>query len=135
MSRDTETIIIFIGVVYLCLGLAGCMTPVFFLLAAPMSAITAPHSLIFWATQILILGPFFLIAYAWIRRRRWGRYLLIAYNGLWFAYMSYGFVARIINYSESHLVLVIAGFLIPLIVLGGLIVFAFQKDVKALMSY
>lgn len=135
MSRDTETTTIFIGVAYLCLGLAACISPIFFLLTAPMSAITAPHSLIFWATQILILGPFFLIAYAWIRKRRWGRYLLIAYNGLWFAYMCYAFVARMINYSESHLVFVIAGFLIPLIVLGGLIAFAFQKDVKALMTY
>ncbi len=134
MRRDTETITIFIGVAYLCLGLAGCISPVFLLLTTPMSAIAAPHSLIFWATQILILGPFFLIAYAWIRRRAWGRYLLFAYNGLWFAYMTYAFVARMINYSESHLVLVVAGFLIPLIILGGLIVFAFQEDVKAVMS-
>ena len=135
MSRDTKTITIFIGVAYLCLGLAGCISPVFFLLTAPTSAITAPHSLVFWVTQILILAPLFFIAYAWIRKKMWGRYLLIVYNGLWFAYMCYAFVVRLMNYSESHLLLVIAGFLIPLIILGGLIVFSFQKDVKALMGY
>ena len=88
----------------------------------------------FWSEQILILGPLFLIAYGWIRRRRWGRYLLIAYNGFWFADMGYAFAARMINYSESRLVFVIAGFLFILTVLGGPIALAFQEDVKTVMS-
>ena len=83
---------------------------------------------------ILIYGPCFFIAYAWIRRRKWGGYLLIAYNGLWFANVLYLFISRMINYSESHLVLVVTSFLIMLIVLGSLIVVAFQEDVRALMN-
>lgn len=134
MRRNTETIIIFIGVAYLCLGLAFSTSPVFFLLTAPGSAITAPGSLTFWIMQILIIGPLFLIAYSWIRRRAWGRYLLCAYNGVWFAYMTYAFAARMVNYSESYLMLALAGFLIPLIILVGLIAFALREDVKAVMS-
>jgi hypothetical protein len=134
MRRDTETIIIFIGVVYLCFGLSACITPVMFLLAAPTSALSFPHAVIFWGMQILIVGPLFLIGYAWIRRRMWGRYLLIADSGLWFAYLSYAFVVRMIHYSESHLVLAITGCLIPLIVLASLVAFASQEDVKRAMG-
>jgi len=134
MRRDTETIIIFIGVVYFCFGLAACITPVMFLLTAPISVQGSPHALIFWGSQILVLGPLFPIAYAWIRKRSWGRFLLIVYNGVWFAGLSYTFALRMIHYSESHLILVITGFLITLIVLGSLITFAFQEDVKAAMS-
>jgi len=119
MTRDTRTIIIFLGVVYLCIGLGAFISPAMFMFYATRNDLVSAPFLKFLGTLVLIYGPCFLIAYAWIRRRKWGRYLLVAYNGLWFAYMSYAFVARMINYSESYLVLVIAGFLIPLIVLGG----------------
>jgi hypothetical protein len=131
---DPETITIFIGVVYLCVALAACVSPVVFLLTAPESVLASSGSLSFWSGQILILGPLFLIAYGWIRRRKWGRYLLIAYNALWFADMGYAFAFRMINYSESHLVFVIAVFLFVLTVLGGPIALAFQEDVKTVMS-
>jgi len=134
MSRDTKTLATLVGIIYLCVGLAALPAPVMFLLYVPKSDLASKPFLMNMGVLILLFGPSFLIAYAWIRLRKWGRYFLIAYNGLWFGYMSYGFVARMINYSESHLVLVIAGFLIPLIVLGGLIAFAFQEDVKAVMS-
>jgi hypothetical protein len=49
--------------------------------------------------------------------------------------MTYLFVARMINYSESHLAFVVTAFLTILIVLGSLIAFAFQKDVRALMNH
>jgi len=131
---DPETITIFTGVVYLCVALAACVSPVVFLFTAPESVLISAGSLSFWSEQILILGPLFLIAYGWIRRRKWGRYLLIAYNGFWFADMGYAFAARMINYSESRLVFVIAGFLFILTVLGGPIALAFQEDVKTVMS-
>jgi hypothetical protein len=135
MSRDTKTLTTIIGIVYLCAGLAASIFPALALLYVPKRDLASASSLIFFGTLLLIYGPCFLIAYAWIRRRKWGRYLLIAYNGLWFASMSHAFVARMHNYSESHLGLVVTAFLIPLIVLGSLIAFAFHKDVRALMSH
>jgi hypothetical protein len=135
MILDTEALTTLVGVVYLLGGLSAFVSPAIFLMIAPKSELATAPFLDFLGTQILIFGPCFLIAYAWIRRRKWGRYLLIAYNGLWFALMAYLFVARMINYSEGHLILVVMSFLIILIVLGGLIAFAFQKDVQSIMSH
>jgi|SRR5258707_11309330 len=134
MSRDTKTLTTIVGVVYLCAGLVPFPALAMYLLYVPKNVLASTPFLKHLGTLILIYGPCFPIAYAWIRRRKWGRYLLIAYNGLWFADMSYAFVARMINYSESHLSLVVTAFLSILIVLGSLIVFASQKDVRALMS-
>jgi|HubBroStandDraft_4_1064222.scaffolds.fasta_scaffold01405_6 hypothetical protein len=134
MTRDAKTLTTFIGVVYLCVGLGASILPAMVLLYAPKTVLASTDSLIFFGTLAFIFGPSFAIGYAWIRRRKWGWYLLIAYNGLLFAYISYGFVARIHNYSESHLNLVVMGFSIPLIVLGSLIALAFQRNVRASMS-
>jgi hypothetical protein len=135
MSRDKETLTAIVGVVYLCAGLAASISPAMFLLYAPKGVLASASSLTFLGTLLLIFGPCYPIAYAWIRRRKWGRYLLIAYNGLWFMAMSYAFVARMVNYSGRRLDLVVAGFLIPLVVLGSLIALALQKDVRASMSH
>lgn len=129
-----KTPTIFVGVIYLCAGLAASIFPAMLLLAAPKDVLFAAQTLIFFGTLLLIYGPCFFIAYAWIRGRKWGWYLLIAYNGLWFAIVSYTFASRLINYSESHLALVVTAFLGILAVLGGLIVFAFQEDVRAFMT-
>ena len=135
MNGNKRILTTIVGVVYLCIGLAASIFPAMALLYVPKSDLVSASSLIVFGTLLLIFGPCFPIAYAWIRRRRWGWYLLIAYNGLWFVSMSYTFAARMINYSEGHLDLVIAGFLIPLAVLGSLIALALQKDVRALMSH
>ena len=135
MSRDTKTLTTIVGVVYLCVGLAPSPALAMYLLYVPKSVLASKPFLMHLGTLILIYGPCFPIAYAWIRGRKWGRYLLIAYDGLWFAYMSYAFIARMINYSESHLGLVVTVFLTILIILGSLIAFAFQEDVRALMSH
>jgi hypothetical protein len=135
MGRDSKTLITIVGVVYLCVGLAPSPALVMYLLYVPNCVLASTLFLKHLGMLILIYSPCFLIAYAWIRRRKWGLYLLIVYNGLWFTYMSYSFVVRMIGYSESHLVLVVTAFLSILIVLGGLIVFALQEDVRALMSH
>jgi hypothetical protein len=136
MSRDTKTLTTIIGIVYLCVALIFSPALVMYLLYLPRSVLfSKPFMMHEGLLAILIFAPCFLIAYGWIRRRKWARYLLIIYNGLWFTDMSYSFVVRMINYTESYLVLVVAGFLIPLAVLGGLIAFAFQKDVRALMTH
>jgi hypothetical protein len=135
MSRDTKILTTIVGVVYLCIGLAASIFPAMALLYVPKSDLVSADSLIFFGTLLLIFGPCFAIGYAWIRRRKWGRYLLIAYNGLWFAHMSYAFVARMHNYWESHLGLVATVFLITLVVLGSLIALALQEDVRAVMSH
>jgi hypothetical protein len=135
MTRDSKTLTTFIGVVYLCVGLSASIFPAMVSLYAPKTVVASTDSLIYFGTLAFIYGPCFAISYAWLRRRKWGWYLLIAYNGLWFAYISYGFVARLHSYSESHLGLVIMGYSIHLIILGSLIALAFQKDVRASMSY
>jgi len=134
MGRDTKTLTTLVGAVYLCVGLAALPAPAMFLLYVPKDVLASIPFLMNMGVLILLFGPSFLVAYAWIRRRKWGWYLLIAYNGLWFALMAYLFVARMIHYSESHLIFVVISFLIPLIVLGSLIVFAFREDVRTLMS-
>jgi hypothetical protein len=134
MSRDTKTLTTIVGVLYLCVGLAFSPALAMQLLYLPKSVLASKPFLMHWGTLALIFGPCFPIAYAWIRNRKWGRYLLIAYNGMSFVYMSNAFVARMHNYSESHLGLVVTVFLIILIVLGSLIAFAFQKDVRASMT-
>jgi hypothetical protein len=134
LSRDTKTLTTLVGVVYLCVGLAALPAPAMFLFYLPKSVLASRPFLTNMGVLMLLFGPSFLVAYGWIRRRKWGWYLLIAYNGLWFALMTYLFVARMINYSETHLIFVVMSFLIPLIVLGSLIVFALQEDVRALMS-
>ncbi|SRR6266566_1321097 len=135
MSRDIKALTTIIGVVYLCVGLGASIFPAMFLLYAPKSNLVSASSLIFFGYLALIFGPCFPIAYAWIRRRKWGWYLLVAYNGLWFTDVSYLFVRRMIHYSESHLTLVVMGFLIPLSALGSLLALAFHKDVRVSMNH
>ena len=132
MSSNTKTLTILIGVAYLLLGLSAFLEPAAYLLLAPRSQSMSGDFFMFMGWQILIFGPCFFIGYAWVLGRKWGRYSLILYNGLWFMYMSYSFFARMIHYSESHLALVVCGFLLPLIVLFGLMVFAFREGVTTL---
>ena len=134
MSGDTKTLTTIVGVVYLCVGLAALPAPAMFLFYVPKSVLASRPFLMNVGVTTLLFGPSFLVAYAWIRRRKWGWYLVIAYNGLWLALMAYLFATRMINYSESHLAFVVTAFLTILIVLGSLIVFSIQKDVRALMS-
>src|SRR6267154_459622 len=121
MSRDTKTLTTIVGVVYLCVGLAALPAPAMFLFYVPKSVLASRPFLMNVGVTTLLFGPSFLVAYAWIRRRKWGWYLLIAYNGLWLALMAYLFATRMINYSESHLAFVVTAFLTILIVLGSLI--------------
>ena len=135
MSRDAKTITTIVGVLYVFVGLMPSPALAMYLLYVPKSVLASKPFLMHLGTLMLIYGPCLFIGYAWVRKRKWGRYLLITYNGLWFAYVSYGFVARMDGYSESHLGLVVTAFLVTLIVLGSLIALAFQKDVKELMSH
>jgi hypothetical protein len=135
MTRDAKNVTTLIGVGYLCVGLSASIFPAMVLLYVPKTVLASTESLIFFGILAFIYGPCFAIGYAWIRRRKWGWYLLIAYNGLWFTYLGYGFVARMHGYTESHLGLVVMGFSTPLIVLGSLIALAFRSDVRASMSF
>lgn len=135
MNTYTETLTTIVGVAYLFIGLAVFPAPVMFLIYVPKTDLTSTPFLMNLGTLILIFGPSLLIAYAWIRRKRWGRYLLIAYNGLGFAAFSYLFVERMVTDSTSHSGWVIAAFLIILIILGSLIAFALQRDVRAFMTH
>ena len=105
------------------------------LVAAPRNVLLSAPVLRVLGTLVLIYGPCFFIAYGWVRGRKWGRYLLIAYNGIWFKEMSYSFFVWMANYSESHLDLVVTVFLSTLVLLGCLTGLAFQKDIRASMVH
>jgi hypothetical protein len=134
MSRDTKTLTTIIGVAYLCVGLVASPALVMYLLYVPKNVLASKPFFMHLGTLMLIYGPCFFIAYGWIRRRKWGLYLLIAYNGLWFTYFSFAFVSRMISAPRSDLSWVVMSFLIILILLGSLIALAFRRDVRASMS-
>jgi hypothetical protein len=135
MSRYAADLITLVGAAYLLLGLAALVFPVMFLLYAPKSAMISAHSLIYFGYKIVVLGPCFLIAYAFIRRRKWGQYLLIAYNGLWLTYVTFALVAELVTEPKPLAGPVLIVVLLIYIILGGLIAIVFQKDVRALMSH
>jgi len=133
MSSSTKILTTVVGIAYLFIGLAVFPAPAMFLTFVPKNELASTPFLINLGVLILVFGPCLLIGYAWIRNRRWGRYLLIAYNGIGFMYFSFAFVQRMTNDSVSDLGWVTT-FLTILIVLGGLVGVAFQKDVRALMN-
>lgn len=135
MSRLTETLATIVGVAYLFIGLAIFPAPVMFLMFVPKKELVSTSFLMNLSVLTLIFGPCLLIGYAWIRKRRWGRYLLIAYNGVGLMYFIYAFAERITNDVTSHLGWVIAAFLTILTLLGSLIAFALQEDVRSLMTH
>jgi hypothetical protein len=135
VRRHTESLVTAVGVAYLLIGLAVLPAPAMFLMFVPRSDLTSISFLMNLGVLLLIFGPCLLIGYAWIRRRKWGRYLLIAYNGIGFAGLSVVFVDRMVSDSTSRLGWAITAFLTILIVLGSLIVLALQKDVRAFMSH
>jgi len=106
-----------------------------FLLYAPKSALISADSLIYSGYKIITFGPCCLIAYAFIRQRKWGRYLLISYNAMWLVYVTFALIGESTTEPQrlEGPVLVVA--LIAYMVLGGLIALVFQKDVRALMSH
>lgn len=132
MSRYTAQVITLVGTVYLVLGLAASVFPAMFLLYAPQSALTSGNSLIYFGYKIVTIGPCYFIAYALIRQRNWGRYLLISYNALWLVYITFALVRTTEPQGVDTPVLVVA--LIAYIILGGLIALMFQRDVRATMS-
>lgn len=135
MNPYIKILTILVGGVYLCFGLVASLSSVMFLLYALKSDLASAPSLIYLGSRILIFGPCFLIAYACIRGRKWGRYLLIAYNGLWLTYLTFALAAGMIADAKPIANSVVISLLVIFIVLGSLIAFAFQKDVRALMSH
>ena len=91
MTRDSKTLTTFIGVAYLCVGLSGSIFPAMALLYVPKTVLASADSLHFFGVLAFIVLPCYGIGYTWLRGRKWGWYLLIAYNGFWFAYISFGF--------------------------------------------
>jgi hypothetical protein len=135
MSRYIKILTNLVGGVYLCFGIVAFLSSAMFLLYAPKSDLASAPSLIYLGSRILIFGPCFLIAYACIRGKKWGRYLLIAYNGLWLTYLIFALVAGMVADPKPVASWLVTSFLVIFIVLGSLIAFAFQKDVRALMSH
>ena len=139
MSRVTAILIAIVAICYLVFGLAEWIAPGIFLLLAPRRAFTREFvfsQAILWyiGYKILTTGTWFFIAYALIRHKKWGRYLLILNNVSWLGYLTYAFIAQLINEPSSVGGSTLVGTLISCLILGVLIAFACQKDVKALVA-
>ena len=138
MSRYAAILIILVGAVYLIFGIAASVFPAMFLVAvlhAPRSAPIAADSLVFLGYTLVTVGPCYLIVYALVRHKKWGRYLLICYNSSWLAYLTYAFVTRFITNPKSVSGPAVVPAMVAFLILGGLIALISQKDVKALLSY
>src|SRR2546428_9517850 len=98
MTRKSQSLFILVSIVYLSAGLLGSFFPVIVLLVAlvsPWSTVVRlfADTWVWWAYRIAAVGPCFAVAYAFLRRRNWGWYLLIAYNSSWLVFLTFVLVA------------------------------------------
>lgn len=100
----------------------------------PSNKLVSSYVLIYFGYKVLAVGPCFLIAYACIRRRNWGRYLIIGYNGLCLTYVTAAVISEIVTNPKSIDGPIVVAILVIYSVLGSLIAFAFQRDVRAVMQ-
>jgi hypothetical protein len=97
MTRSKTSLITFVGVIYLFVGLAGSIFPIMLLLSKPSVELLSPDSLLYAAVKLITVVPCFIIAYGWIRRKKWGLHLMIAYNALWLTYVTFALVSEMLR--------------------------------------
>jgi hypothetical protein len=124
-------LLVIIGVLYLWFGVASVATGLYFLVYGP--PLFEGLSFVFVALPILTAVASLAIAYAFFRRRRWGRYLALTFNGVYLALWLGGFaIAQLTERPELTLpaVIVLIG---VLALLGGIIVLCLQPSVRTVM--
>jgi heme/copper-type cytochrome/quinol oxidase subunit 4 len=87
-------------------------------------------SLAFWAYRIVAVVPSFVIGYALLRRRNWGRYVLIAYNLWWLVLMTYILLTQSSGERVSMTSATWGLILIVYVVLGGLIWLVSTRSIR-----
>jgi len=78
--------------------------------------------------KLITVVPCFVIAFAFLRRKQWGLYLLIFHNGLWIIYVSYAVFIEIITARTKVNVPVIIAVLLIYSVLISLVVAAVRSQ-------
>jgi hypothetical protein len=139
MTRKSEALLIIVAIPYLTAGLMGSFFPTIVIATMFGSRSWSTFGRLFrdgwywWALRVAAVGPCFAIAYGFLRRRRWGWYLLIAYNLCWLVYLAFVLVGMAIDERQSTLA-AWSVFLVVFLILSGLICLMFQKDVKVLKA-
>lgn len=128
LRAHVRSLISVIGGLYLCVGLVALIPLGIFLFVAPRNSVLSNPGLIYCITRILMFAPCIFIAYACFRRRSWGRYLLMTYNGMWLVY--FAFIIGAVEDPKAVEAWVVGLLLIICIVLGSIIIFVNQEDVR-----
>ncbi len=121
-----------IGVLYLWLGVASIGTALYFFIYGP--PLFEGLSFIFVVLPVFNAVASLAIAYAFFRRRRWGRYLALTFNGIYFAAWLGGFaIAQLTERPQVPLpaAIVLIG---VLALLGGIMLLCLRPSVRAVMS-
>ncbi len=121
--KNNSSLLVLVGIGYIGVAVFGSAFPILVLLVMLVSPrATLPESnsdsLAWWAFRIVAVVPSFVIGYALLRRRNWGRYVLIAYNLCWLVFLTYVLLTQSGEGATSATWGVI---LIIYVVLGGLI--------------
>jgi hypothetical protein len=126
---------VLVGIGYLGVAVIGSAFPILVLLlmlVSPRTTLPAfnSDSLAFWAFRIVAVVPSFVIGYALLRRRNWGRYVLIAYNLWWLVFLSYVLLTQSSREQVSMTSAAWGLILIIYVVLGGLIWLVLTRSTK-----
>ena len=139
LTRKSQSLLMLISIVYLSAALIGSFFPAIVLLVALVSSWSTVARLfadtwVWWAFRIAAVGPCFAVAYAFLRHRKWGWYLLIAYNSSCLVFLTVVLLAGLSRYPGSMTGATAVMFLLMFLILGGFICLMFQKDVKVLKT-
>lgn len=125
-------LLLIIGVLYLSFGVASVGTAVYFFVYGP--PLFEGLSFVFVALPVFNAVASFAIAYAFYRRRWWGRYLALTFNGMYLAAWLGGFaIAQLTERPQLTLPALIVLIGVSAL-LGGIILLCLQPSVRTVMS-
>ncbi len=134
MSHESKYLTIVVGVLYLCVALSASIFPAMYLFYASKAEVFSVSSMTLLGELALMFGPCYLIAYSWIRGKKWGRYLLIVYNGSWLIHFIYILVASLTGTSPLETGFATTSLFFMMLLFGSLIGLTFRVDVKAALN-
>jgi hypothetical protein len=125
-------LLVIIGVLYLWLGVASIATALYFFIYGP--SLFEGLSFIFVAIPVVNAIASLAIAYAFFRRRRWGRHLALTLNGIYLAAWLGGFaIAQITERPQVPLPAIIV-FLGVLALLAGIMLLCLRPSIRTAMN-
>lgn len=132
-----KTLLIIIALLYAFVGVTSLFSFLSFLIYVPKQEYAEdPLTLIWLIMPLLNSVVCFLIFYAFLRLKTWGRRLAITYNGLWLTYGIFASIGGLItDPREFRLTDLPILFLIGVFaLLGGSILFYLWREVRELMA-